>query len=73
MDAKLYFHKIDQFLDLSGRMGYVVHLKEKLQTISPIDLKMTFFVQNSNKDSYTCARVMSGAKWTSVQFFFDDF
>ena len=40
MDAKLYFHKINQFLDLSGRMGYVVHLKEKLQTqINTHDLR----------------------------------
>ena len=31
IDAKIYIHAKDQFLDFSGRMGYKVHLGERLE------------------------------------------
>ena len=31
-DVKVYFHRNGQFLDLSGRMGYKIYVKDKVQS-----------------------------------------
>ena len=43
-DAKIYFHRKDQFLDFSGRMGYKILLKEVIQSqVSWEDVR--YFIQ----------------------------
>ena len=63
MDVKVYFHGKDQFLDLSGRMGYKVYKREKLQfpitatdiTILERDAKNDEHDPNFKKGRKTCS------------------
>ena len=42
-DVKVYFHKNGQFLDLSGRMGYKIYKKEKVQSqVNGHDIRYVF-------------------------------
>ena len=63
IDVKLYFHGPDQFLDLSGRMGYFLYLGEIMQsqiTVTDIeilerDIKEDKDDPNFKKGSKTCS------------------
>ena len=55
-NVKVYFHKINQFLDLNGRMGYKIYQKEIVQNqVNTQDLRM---LPNKELDgSSSCAHI----------------
>jgi len=52
-DVKVYFHRYDQYLDLSGRMGYKIYKGETVQTqVSWHDIRM--MSKEKDDGSITC-------------------